>query len=121
MTDKALYYISQNSPLPEELSFGMWVSPANFSNQRLYYIADRSLKLKYLSTISCNNIDDDGVILLVESYHGLTYIRLKGCTDITDNCGVYCLIRSCRGLNYLNLSFCTGISDDNIDDVKENQ
>jgi len=146
MTDKALYYISQNCPLLEKLSFGMWVSHANFSNHGLFYIADRSLKLKYLSTISCKNIDDDGVISLVESCHGLTYISLKGCTEITDNSlnaigehclllreakferccsisarGVYCLTRSCRGLNYLNLSFCTGISDDNIDDVKENQ
>ena len=146
MTDKALYCVSQNCPLLEELSFGNLINCDNFSNHGLFSIAERSLNLKYLFIIGSKNIDDNGVMQLVESCHGLTYITMYDCMELTDisliaigehcpllreadfiNCfnisarGVYCLIRSCRGLNKLIVSSCTGISDDNIDDVKENE
>jgi len=85
MTDKALYCVSQNCPLLEKLSFGNFINCDNFSNHGLFSIAERSLNLKYLSMFGSKNIDDDGVISLIESCHGLTHITPDGCTEITDN------------------------------------
>ena len=105
MTDKTLYCVSQNCPLLEELSFGnsSGFNGDNFTNSGLFSIAERSLNLKYLS-IHCNtNIDDDGVISLVKSCHGLTYIALTDCAKMTDN-SLIAIGRHCPLLREENFS-----------------